>query len=91
MISDASRAEAALRTLARKIGRHHPDAAVSAREGLAETVTLNRLGVTPGPSLAGMLAAQHRYRRINGHRQLDDLGRAITATIHQRAELAKVG
>jgi transposase-like protein len=126
-ISDASRAEAALRALATKIERHHPDAAASLREGLTETVTINRLGVTPGSSLArtlattnpmestvdiikaharnvkrwqggdmrlrwaaaGMLAAEHQYRRINGYRQLDDLTRAITATIHQRAELAK--
>lgn len=126
-ICDASRAEAALRALATKIERHHPDAAASLREGLAETVTINRLGVTPGSSLArtlattnpmestvdivkvharnakrwqggdtrlrwaaaGMLAAEHQYRRINGYRQLDDLARAITARIHQRAELAK--
>ena len=45
-LGDASEAEAALRTLAAKIERTHPDAAASLREGLAETVTINRLGVT---------------------------------------------
>jgi transposase-like protein len=123
--ADADQAETALRALAAKIARTHPDAAASLREGLTETITINRLGVTPGSSLArtlattnpmestvdiikaharnvkrwqagdmrlrwaaaGMLAAQQQYRRINGYRQLDDLARAITANIQQRASL----
>jgi transposase-like protein len=125
--ADAGEAEAKLRSLAVKLERVNPDAAASLREGLAETVTINRLGVTPGSSLArtlsttnpmestidivkvharnvkrwqghdmrlrwaaaGMLAAEHQYRRVNGYRQLDDLARRITATIAQRAELAE--
>ena len=45
-IVDAEQAEAALRNLAAKIERTHPDAAASLREGLTDTVTINRLGVT---------------------------------------------
>lgn len=43
---DADEAERALRTLASKIERTHPDAASSLREGLTHTVTINRLGIT---------------------------------------------
>jgi putative transposase len=47
-ISDPADAERALRNLAAKIERAHPDAAASLREGLTDTVTINRLGVTFG-------------------------------------------
>lgn len=39
-------AKAALEALARRLEDRYPDAASSLREGLAETVTINRLGVT---------------------------------------------
>jgi putative transposase len=42
---DAGAAERALRALAVKIRRTHPDAAASLEEGLVETVTINRLGI----------------------------------------------
>lgn len=42
----AAEAETALRALAAKLERTHPDAAASLREGLVETVTINALGVT---------------------------------------------
>ncbi len=42
--ADPLRAEA---TLARSLDKAHPDAASSLREGLAETLTINRLGVPP--------------------------------------------
>ncbi|MHB8264098.1 MAG: transposase [Acidimicrobiales bacterium] len=45
-IPDAGEAERALRNLAARIERTHPDAANSLREGLEETVTINALGVT---------------------------------------------
>jgi transposase-like protein len=45
-MSDAGEAERALRNLATKIERTHPDAAASLREGLSETITINRLRVT---------------------------------------------
>jgi putative transposase len=43
---NAGEAEAALRALAGQLERVNPDAAASLREGLAETVTVTRLGVT---------------------------------------------
>lgn len=42
----APRSEAALEALARRLEDRYPDAASSLREGLAETVTINRLGLT---------------------------------------------
>ncbi len=43
---NAAEAEAALKALAGQLDRVNPDAAASLREGLAETVTVTRLGVT---------------------------------------------
>ena len=40
-------AEAALTALARELDKTHPSAAASLREGLAETLTVLRLGVPP--------------------------------------------
>ena len=42
---DPAEARAALRELARKLDRLNPDAAASLREGLEETITINRLGI----------------------------------------------
>ena len=44
---DALQAEATLEALARSLDKAHPGAAGSLREGLAETLTVNRLGVPP--------------------------------------------
>lgn len=44
---DALAAEATLSELARSLDKAHPGAAGSLREGLAETLTVNRLGVPP--------------------------------------------
>jgi transposase-like protein len=44
---DALAAEGALHTLTKRIERSHPGAAASLREGLAETLTVARLGVPP--------------------------------------------
>ena len=44
---DPLAAEATLDALARRLDRAHPGAAGSLREGLAETLTINRLGVPP--------------------------------------------
>jgi transposase-like protein len=44
-MADAGEAERALRALADKIERTHPDAAASLREGLTDTITINRLGI----------------------------------------------
>jgi putative transposase len=43
---DADEAEAALKALAARLDKVNPDAAASLREGLAETLTVTRLGVT---------------------------------------------
>ena len=45
-LTDAHAAKRALDTLARKLERINPDAAGSLREGLDETLTITRLGVT---------------------------------------------
>jgi putative transposase len=45
--ADALVAEAELEALARELHRSHPGAASSLREGLAETLTVTRLGVPP--------------------------------------------
>ncbi len=44
---DALAAEAILENLARQLAKNHPGAAGSLREGLAETLTVTRLGVPP--------------------------------------------
>lgn len=44
---DALAAEATLEDLARQLAKNHPGAAASLREGLAETLTVTRLGVPP--------------------------------------------
>ena len=51
----AGEAATGLKALAVKLERTHPDAAASLREGLAETVTINALGIT-GTTLARTLA-----------------------------------
>jgi putative transposase len=45
--TDALVAQAELEALARELDRSHPGAAASLREGLAETLTIGRLGVPP--------------------------------------------
>ena len=45
-MTDPDDAERALRSLAAKIERTHPDAATSLREGLLDTIAINRLRVT---------------------------------------------
>ena len=44
---DPLAAQAALEALARQLDKAHPGAAASLREGLAETLTITRLGVPP--------------------------------------------
>lgn len=55
-MADPAEARKALAGFADKLDRTHPDAAASLREGLDDTITINRLGVTPGSSLAKTLA-----------------------------------
>ena len=110
---DHGRALDRLEQLAGELERSHPGAAASLREGMAETLTLTRLGIT-GPltrtlastnpiesmiecvrrtsrnvkrwqsgemalrwTAAGMLEAEHQFRRIIGYQQLATLALAI--------------
>ena len=108
-------AEADLSALATELDRTHPGAAASLREGMAETLTILRLGVPPTLArtlrstnpiesmieicrehsknvkrwrdgtmalrwcAAGMLEADHQFRRVNGHLHLPKLRAALEA------------
>ncbi len=111
----ALKAEGLLTELARELGKTHPGAAASLREGMAETLTILRLGVPPTLArtlrstnpiesmieicrehsknvkrwrdgtmalrwcAAGMLEADHQFRRVNGHLHLPKLRAALDA------------
>ena len=106
-------AEAKLEALAKEMERTHPGAAASLREGLAETLTVTRLGVHPSLArclrstnsiesmieicrdhsanvknwssgqmalrwcAAGMVEARAQFRRVDGHKHLPALRRAL--------------
>jgi putative transposase len=111
----ALKAEGLLAELARELDKTHPGAAASLREGMAETLTILRLGVPPTLArtlrstnpiesmieicrehaknvkrwrdgtmalrwcAAGMLEADHQFRRVNGHLHLPKLRAALEA------------
>ena len=111
----ALKAEGLLAGLARELGKTHPGAAASLREGMAETLTILRLDVPPALArtlrstnpiesmieicrehsknvkrwrdgqmalrwcAAGMLEADHQFRRVNGHLHLPRLRTALDA------------
>jgi putative transposase len=111
----ALKAEGLLTALARELDKTHPGAAASLREGMAETLTILRLGVPPTLArtprsanpvesmieicrehsknvkrwrdgtmalrwcAAGMLEADHQFRRVNGHLHLPKLRAALEA------------
>jgi transposase-like protein len=111
----ALKAEGLLTELAAELDKTHPGAAASLREGLAETLTILRLGVPPTLArtlrstnpiesmieicrehsknvkrwrdgtmalrwcAAGMLEADHQFRRVNGHLHLPKLRAALDA------------
>ncbi len=111
----ALKAEGLLTALARELGKTHPGAAASLREGMGETLTILRLGVPPTLArtlrstnpiesmieicrehsknvkrwrdgtmalrwcAAGMLEADHQFRRVNGHLHLPKLRAALDA------------
>lgn len=117
--SSAVEAEGLLTALARELDRSHPGAAASLREGMAETLTILRLGVPPTLArtlhstnpvesmieicrehsknvkrwrngqmalrwcAAGMLEADHQFRRVNGHMHLPKLRAALDASFTQ--------
>ena len=109
----ALKAEGLLTELAAELDKTHPGAAASLREGMAETLTILRLGVPPTLArtlrstnpiesmieicrehsrnvkrwrdgtmalrwcAAGMLEADHQFRRVNGHLHLPKLRAAL--------------
>jgi putative transposase len=111
----ALKAEGLLTELAAEPDKTHPGAAASLREGMAETLTILRLGVPPTLArtlrstnpvesmieicrehsknvkrwrdgtmalrwcAAGMLEADHQFRRVNGHLHLPKLRAALDA------------
>jgi putative transposase len=111
----ALKAEGLLTELAAELDKTHPGAAASLREGMAETLTILRLGVPPTLArtlrstnpiesmieicrehsknvkrwrdgtmalrwcAAGMLEADHQFRRVNGHLHLPKLRAALDA------------
>ena len=111
----ALKAEGLLAELARELGKTHPGAAASLREGMAETLTILRLDVPPTLArtlrptnpvesmieicrehsknvkrwrdgtmalrwcAAGMLEADHQFRRVNGRLHLPKLRAALDA------------
>ena len=110
---DPQRAEAQLRAVAKHLELKHPGAAASLLEGLEDTLTVTRLGLSPrlqrtfkstNPiesmisigrtvagnvkrwrngtmvlrwTAAGLLAAEKQFRRVNGHREMEFLRRAL--------------
>jgi len=112
-LTDHDAARERLQALAGELERSHPGAAASLREGLSETVTLQRLGVHPqlwrslsstNPiesmigicrstsrnvkrwqngdmclrwTAAGMLEAEHQFRKIIGYQHLATLAIAV--------------
>jgi len=117
----ALKAEGLLTDLAAELGKIHPGAAASLREGMAETLTILRLGVPPALArtlhstnpiesmieicrehsknvkrwrdgtmalrwcAAGMLEADHQFRRVNGHLHLPKLRAALDAHFSRNA------
>lgn len=70
---NALHAEATLEAIARDLHRSHPGAAASLREGLAETLTVTRLGVPP--TLARTL------RSTNAIESMIEIGRDHSANV----------
>jgi putative transposase len=126
----ALQAEGLLTELAAELDKTYPGAAASLREGMAETLTILRLGVPPTLArtlrstnpiesmieicrehsknvkrwrdgtmalrwcAAGMLQADHQFRRVNGHLHLPRLRAALqahfTANVRAAAEQDRI-
>jgi len=67
-LDDASAAERKLNSIARSLAKQRPGAAASLREGLTETVTVNRLGVTG--SLLTTLDSTNPAQRLLGQNSI---------------------
>lgn len=71
--TDADRAEAALRALAKQLEAPHPGAAASLREGLEETLTVTRLGLPP--------SLQRTFKSTNPIESMISVGRRVTGNV----------
>jgi putative transposase len=125
--SSAVEAEGLLEQLARELGKTHPGAAASLREGMAETLTILRLDVPPTLArtlrstnpiesmieicrehsknvkrwrdgtmalrwcAAGMLEADHQFRRVNGRLHLPKLRAALEAGVRHECRCSESG
>jgi len=67
-LTDATDAQAQLEELARRLERTHPGAASSLREGLAETLTVQRLGITG-----------HLYRTLRSTNLIENLNGSVAS------------
>jgi putative transposase len=124
--NDHDRALSQLQTLAGELEHSHPGAAASLEEGMAETLTVTRLGIrgalkrtlqstNPCESMietvrrtsrnvkrwqsgemclrwtaAGMLEAEHQFRRIIGHADLARLALAVERQLHRQTTTPEV-
>ena len=64
--STSQQAGAKLLSVARELELAHPGAAASLREGLGETLTLNRLGLDPEKALLKTLRSTNIIENLNG-------------------------
>ena len=85
---NAVHAEATLEAIARDLQRSHPGAAASLREGLAETLTVTRLGVAAHAGPHAAVDERHRVDDRDRSRPLDQrealAGRADGAALVRR-------
>lgn len=71
--SDPQRAEAELRELARQLQTDHPGAAASVREGLEETLTVTRLGLSP--------SLLRTFKSTNAIESMISVARTVTGNV----------
>jgi putative transposase len=72
-LADAERAEQELRALARQLQSDHPGAAASLREGLEETLTVTRLGLSP--------SLLRTFKSTNPIESMISVARAVTGNV----------
>jgi putative transposase len=71
--TDAAKAEAKLRDLAKQLEGEHPGAAASLREGLEETLTVTRLGLPP--------SLLRTFKSTNPIESMNSVGRRVTGNV----------
>lgn len=71
--TDAGKAETALRALAKQLEAQHPGAAASVLEGLAETLTVTRLGLPP--------SLVRTFKSTNPIESMNSVGRRVSGNV----------